>query len=33
VREYSDCVILIKYDLVLDFKLSPCPVCNMFSFG
>jgi len=19
--------------MVLDFKLSPCPVCNMFSFG
>jgi len=18
---------------ILDFKLSPCPVCNMFSFG
>ena len=20
-------------NVILDFKLSPCPVCNMFSFG
>jgi len=22
-----------KEGVLLDFKLSPCPVCNMFSFG